>query len=89
MPKAVRSFGRTVGDYRLLHQRIHVIGWLEMEFAPPAYARETLDELDRLTEAWVEDHQRKPTRAKNGPELAALEWLHSTLCNQALRVASG
>lgn len=27
----------------------HVIGWLEMEFAPPAYAREQLGELDRLT----------------------------------------
>jgi hypothetical protein len=37
----------------------HVICWLEMEFAPPTYTPEQLDELDRLTEAWVEDHERQ------------------------------
>ncbi len=37
----------------------HVIEWLEGEFAPPTYSREQLDELDRLTEAWVKDHQRQ------------------------------
>ena len=37
----------------------HVIGWLEMEFAPPTYTPDQLDELDQLTEAWVEDHERQ------------------------------
>jgi hypothetical protein len=38
-----------------------VIAWLEMEFAPESYSRAQLDELDRLTEAWIDDHngQRK------------------------------
>jgi hypothetical protein len=31
----------------------HVIGWLEMEFAPSTYSEEQLDELDRLTEEWI------------------------------------
>jgi len=36
----------------------HLIGWLEMGFAPPSYSQEQLDELDQLTEMWVEDHRR-------------------------------
>ena len=36
----------------------HLIGWLEMGFAPPSYSQEQLDELDQLTEIWVEDHRR-------------------------------
>jgi hypothetical protein len=45
----------------------HVIEWLEGEFAPPTYTREQLDELDRLTEAWVKDHQRQAEAAKKPP----------------------
>lgn len=37
----------------------HVIGWLEMEFAPPNYSEKQLDELDQLTEKWIEDHERQ------------------------------
>lgn len=38
-----------------------LIAWLDMVFAPESYSREQLDELDRLTEAWIADHngQRK------------------------------
>jgi hypothetical protein len=42
----------------------HVIGWLEMEFAPPTYTPEQLDELDQLTEAWVKDHERQAEAGK-------------------------
>lgn len=35
----------------------HLIGWLQMEYAPPDYSEKQLDELDRLTEKWVDDHQ--------------------------------
>ena len=34
-----------------------MIGWLEMEFAPETFSEEQLDELDRLTEQWVNNHQ--------------------------------
>ena len=39
-----------------------LISWLEGEFAPESYSQEQLDELDQLTEKWVDDHngQRKP-----------------------------
>ena len=33
-----------------------LISWLEMEFAPETYSQEQLDEFDRLTEKWVDDH---------------------------------
>jgi hypothetical protein len=35
--------------------------WLEMEFSPESYSQEQLDELDRLTAAWVKDHERRRT----------------------------
>ncbi len=34
----------------------HLIAWLEMEFTPKIYSQEQIDELDRLTETWVDDH---------------------------------
>lgn len=37
----------------------HLITWLEMEFAPPTYSEKQLDELDRLTEKWIDDHERQ------------------------------
>src|SRR3972149_6060171 len=37
----------------------HLISWLEMEFASPSYSEKQLDELDRLTEKWIEDHERE------------------------------
>jgi hypothetical protein len=45
----------------------HVIEWLEGEFAPPTYTRDQLDELDRLTESWVEYHRRQAQAAKKQP----------------------
>ena len=42
----------------------HLIGWLEMEFAPPTSSQEQLDELDRLTENWIEDHERRAEAAQ-------------------------
>ena len=33
-----------------------LISWLEGEFAPKSYSQEQLDELDQLTEKWVDDH---------------------------------
>jgi hypothetical protein len=41
----------------------HIICWLETEFAPPTFTPEQLDELDQLTEAWVEDHERQADEA--------------------------
>ena len=33
----------------------HLISWLEMDYAPESYSPEQLDELDRLTERWIDD----------------------------------
>jgi hypothetical protein len=45
-----------------------VIGWLEMEFAPETYSEEQLDELDRLTEKWVENHQAAREKRRRTPD---------------------
>ena len=37
----------------------HLIGWLEMEYEPPNCSQKQLDELDRLTEKWIDDHERQ------------------------------
>ena len=44
----------------------NVIIWLESEFAPESYTPEQLDELDRLTEAWIRDHKRQAKKAEKG-----------------------
>ena len=33
-----------------------LISWLDSEYAPPSYTAEQFDELDRLTERWINDH---------------------------------
>jgi len=43
-------------DFPLELIETHLIAWLEIEFAPESYSREQLDELDRLTEKWVNAH---------------------------------
>ena len=53
------SMQRIRGDYPDFPAELietHLIAWLEMEFAPKSYSREQLDELDRLTEKWVNAH---------------------------------
>lgn len=41
----------------------HLIGWLQMEYAPPDYSEKQLDELDRLTDKWIDDHERQAEAA--------------------------
>lgn len=46
-------------DYPLELIEEHLIGWLEMEFAPTTYSQKQLDELDRLIEKWIDNHERQ------------------------------
>ena len=41
-----------------------VISWLDMGFAPETYTQEQLDELDRLTEKWIADHEKQVKSAR-------------------------
>ncbi len=51
-------------DYPLETIEEHLIGWLEMEFAPPTYSQKQLDKLDRLTEKWIDNHERQAEAAR-------------------------
>jgi len=53
-------------DFPLDLIETHLIGWLEMEFAPPTYSQKQLDELDRLTDKWIKDHERQANAGQNG-----------------------
>ena len=46
-------------DFPLEPIEDHLIGWLDIGFAPSSYSQEQLDELDRLTEQWIDDHERQ------------------------------
>jgi len=53
------SVQRLLGDFPDFPAELietHLIAWLEMEFTPKTYSQEQIDELDRLTEKWVDDH---------------------------------
>ena len=41
----------------------HVIGWLE-SCVPEGYSEQQLEELDRLTEQWLEDYARTSREAR-------------------------
>jgi hypothetical protein len=40
-----------------------LISWLEMDYEPEGASQQQLDELDRLTETWIDDHNRAHHRA--------------------------
>ena len=40
-----------------------LISWLEMDYEPAGATQQQLDELDRLTEEWIDDHNRAHRRA--------------------------
>ena len=42
----------------------HLIGWLEQAMVSPYCSDQQLDELTRLTEKWIEAHERQTTAAQ-------------------------
>ena len=42
----------------------YLIDWIDMDYAPQHYSEEQLDELDQLTEKWVDAHERKLAKRK-------------------------
>ena len=51
-------------DFPLELIETHLLGWLEMDFVPPSASPAQLDELDRLTESWIADHERRAEAAR-------------------------
>lgn len=45
-----------------------VISWLEMGFAPENYSPEQLDELDELTEKWIDAHESRIKKESRTPD---------------------
>ena len=59
--ESVQRIHREYPEYPVDLIEARVVSWLEMEFTPEVWTQDQMDELDRLTEAWVDDHnsQRK------------------------------
>lgn len=53
---SVQRIHREYAEFPLDLIEDQLFGWLEMEFAAESYCQEQLDELDRLTKAWINDH---------------------------------
>ncbi len=51
-------------DFPLELIETHLLGWLEMDFVPLSASPEQLHELDRLTESWIADHERRAEAAR-------------------------
>jgi hypothetical protein len=64
IPESVQRIHADHPDFPPELIEAHVIGWLKMEFAPPDYSEEQLDELDRLTEKWIDEHERQAEAAR-------------------------
>ena len=45
-----------------------VVSWLDMVFAPEHYSEQQLDELDRLTEKWIAEHQAAVEKRSRTPD---------------------
>ena len=59
--ESVQRIHREYPEYPVDLIEDRVVSWLEMEFTPEVWTQDQMDELDRLTEEWVDDHngQRK------------------------------
>jgi len=59
--ESVQRIHREYPEYPVDLIEARLVAWIEMEFAPEAWTQDQMDELDRLTEEWVDDHngQRK------------------------------
>jgi hypothetical protein len=59
--ESVQRIHREYPEYPVDLIEARLVAWLEMEFAPEAWIQDKMDELDRLTEEWVDEHngQRK------------------------------
>jgi hypothetical protein len=66
IPESVQRIHADHPNFSLELIEVHLIGWLEMEFAPSNYSQKQLDELDRLTEKWIDDHERQAEAARKG-----------------------
>ena len=65
IPEAVQRIHADLPDFPLDLIEEHLIAWIEMEFAPPNYSQKQLDELDRLTEKWIDDHEQHAEATPN------------------------
>jgi hypothetical protein len=63
MPQSVQRIHADYPDFPPELIEEHLIGWLQMEYAPPDYSEKQLDELDRLTDKWIDDHERQTEAA--------------------------
>ena len=54
--ESVQRIHREYPEYPVDLIEARVVSWLEMEFTPEVWTQDQMDELDRLTEAWVDDH---------------------------------
>jgi hypothetical protein len=54
--ESVQRIHRDYPEFPVEMIETRLISWLEMEFTPETYSQEQIDELDQLTEKWIDDY---------------------------------
>jgi hypothetical protein len=62
--QSVARLAKQFPDYPYDFIECSLIGWLEQGYEPENYSEAQMDELDRLTERWVADHERRALSRK-------------------------
>jgi len=66
LEQSIERIHREYPDFPRRRIESFLISWLE-SYAPESYSQEQLDELDQLTEQWIDDYERakKPARTRD------------------------
>ena len=59
IPESVERIHADYPDVPIALIDTHLTAWLEMGFVPPNCSQQQLDELDQLTEKWIDAHERQ------------------------------
>jgi len=58
-PKSVARIHADYPDVPIALIDTHLTAWLEMKCVPPNFSQKQFDELDQLTEKWIDAHERQ------------------------------
>ena len=64
LDQSVRRINQQYPDFPEHKIKEFLIHWIQALYVPEGYSESQMDELERLTEQWAEDHSRQSTRRK-------------------------
>ena len=59
LDESVQQIHTDYPDFPCEQIEFRLISWLDAQYAPESYSTEQFDQLDQLTERWINDHNRR------------------------------